>query len=65
MTTLYSFALKIETTRAKRVVKFISETRNISDVSILCFSYLFSDKRFQKMPCTKRVIVSVQIPSKI
>ena len=45
MTTFYNFALKIETSIAKRVVKPISETRNFNDVIVyVWFIYSFSDK---------------------
>ena len=47
MTTLYNFALKIETTLSKRVAKPISETKNNIDVIVYAsFTYSFLDKKF-------------------
>ena len=50
MTTFYNFALKIETSLAKRVVKPISETRNANITVYVWFISSFLDKKIKK-PC--------------
>ena len=45
MTTSHNFALKIETSWAKKVAKSNLETRNVNDV------YSFSDKKLKKVQC--------------
>ena len=43
-----NFTLEIETSLAKRVVKFISETRNGNVIVYVWFIYSFSDKKIKK-----------------
>ena len=50
MTTFYNFALKIETSWAKRVVKPISENRNTSNVIVYVW---FVHSGIKKMKCKK------------
>ena len=51
MITFQNLNLKTETYSAKLVVKSISETRNVNDVSIyVCFIYSF-DKNLRKRQC--------------
>ena len=53
MITFQNLNLKTETYSAKLVVKSISETRNVNDVSIyVCFIYSF-DKNLRKRQCKK------------
>ena len=45
MTTIYNFALKMETSLAKSVVKAILETKNANNFIVyICFIYLFLKK---------------------
>ena len=43
-----NFTIEIETSLAKRVVKFISETRNGNVIVYVWFIYSFSDKKIKK-----------------
>ena len=48
ITTFYNYALKVETSLAKRMVKPILETRNANDIAFDWFIYLFLDKKCKK-----------------
>ena len=54
MTNCYDFTLKIETSWAKKVVKFILETWNVNDVIVyVCFIYFQTKKKNKNMQCKK------------
>ena len=53
MTTFYDFALKIETSWAKKDVKPSLETWNVNDVIVyVCYIY-FQIKKIKNMKCKK------------
>ena len=47
MTTFYNFALKVETSWAKKVVKSILETSNVNDVIVYVWFIYFWIKNMQ------------------
>ena len=54
MTNCYDFTLKIETSWAKKVVKFILETWNVNDVIVhVWFIYFQTKKKNKNMQCKK------------
>ena len=48
ITTFHNYALKVETSPSKRMVKPILETRNANDIAFDWFIYLFLDKKCKK-----------------
>ena len=56
MTAFYNFALKIETSWAKKVVKPILETWNASNVIVYALLIHSMMKNFKNMQCTKFTI---------
>ena len=64
MATLYNFTLKIETSRAKKVVKYILETWNVNDIIVYVWFIFFWIKN-QKYAQCKRVTINAQnLPQK-
>ena len=53
MTTFYNLTLKIETSWAKKVVKSILETWNVSDVYMYVWFSYFRIKEIKNMQCKK------------
>ena len=56
MTTFYNFALKVETSWAKKVVKSILETSNVNDVIVYVWFIYFWIKKIKICNLKKKIL---------